>query len=68
MNHARPSFDILRELSPEERIHFLRDHLDACINLTPTGPEGNAMSEANIVLIEAQGKLEAARRAPFKQV
>lgn len=57
MNHAHANFDILRDLSPMERINFLRDHIDVCINLTETGPLREAMSDANIALMRAQDRV-----------
>jgi hypothetical protein len=62
MNHARPNFDILKALAPSERIAFLRDHVDACINLTPSGPLRDAMTEANIALMRGADTVAPADR------
>jgi hypothetical protein len=41
----------LKLLSPSERITYLREQIDACIALTPTGAERNLMTAANIALM-----------------
>ena len=68
MNYAQPNFDLLRELSPQERIHFLRDHIDACINLTESGTERNGMADANLALMKAQDELDRSKLRPNKHL
>lgn len=48
---AKKTALMLRQLSPRERVEFLHEVLDDCILATPTGPERNAMTSANIALM-----------------
>jgi hypothetical protein len=54
---------IMECLSPQERLQWLQQRLELCINLTPTGLEREAMTEANIRVMVGQEELsgEASR-------
>lgn len=46
--------DLLRLLTPQERLEWLRRRTELLIHMTPTGLERAALTEANIRLMVAQ--------------